>query len=155
MPMRRSKLNILFRNILWACIWVMVLACSNDLSDDAIPVQAFDDIQLNLTLPSYVSLLSTGGYGATNAGGTRGIILYRLNASTVLAFERNCSYQPLNACATVDVHSSGLYMYDACCNSNFRFDDGTPTGGPAWRPLLQYSTSLNGNVLTITDQVIN
>lgn len=134
---------------------IIAFACDSDLSDDAIPLAPFDPIQINLTLPSYVSLMSTGGYTAINSGGTRGIILYRKDISTVLAFERNCSYQPLNACATVEVHNSGLYMNDACCNSTFRWEDGNPTGGPAWRPLIQYSTNLNGNVLTITDQVLN
>lgn len=133
----------------------IMVACNGDAEDDPIPTISFPDIQINLTLPTNVALLSTAGYKALNVGGTRGIILYRLDPGTILAFERNCSFQPLNACATVDVHSSGLYMHDACCNSNFRFDDGTPMGGPAWRPLLQYATILNGNNLLITDEVIN
>jgi hypothetical protein len=132
-----------------------ILACNSDLQDDAIPLTPFDEIQLNLTLPDYSTLMSTGGYKAINTGGTRGIILYRNSNSSVVAFERNCSYQPLNACATVDIHSSGLYMHDACCGSSFRWEGGAPTGGPAWRPLVQYATSLNGSVLTITDQVVN
>ncbi len=148
MAYMRKLINLTF-------LLLLVISCDSNLSDDAIPVAPFDPVQINITLPNYSSLMTTGGYAAINTGGTRGIILYRKDVSSVLAFERNCSYQPLNACATVEVHSSGLYMNDACCNSTFRWDDGNPTGGPAWRPLLQYSTSLNGNVLTITDQVLN
>jgi hypothetical protein len=144
----RKGMNLTF-------LLLLAFACDSNVGDDAIPVAPFDPIQLNLTLPSNVSLLSTGGYTAINTGGTRGIILYRKDVSTVLAFERNCSFQPLNACATVEVHNSGLYMNDACCNSTFRWEDGNPTGGPAWRSLLQYGTSLNGTILTITDQVLN
>lgn len=136
-------------------ILCITLSCNSDMQDDAIPLAPFNDIQLNLTLPEYSTLMSTGGYKAISKGGTRGIILYRSSSSSVIAFERNCSYQPANACATVDVHSSGLYMHDACCGSSFRWDDGNPTGGPAWRPLIQYATSLNGSLLTITDQVLN
>lgn len=144
------------RKIFVLCSMLCIaFSCNSDLQDDAIPVTPFNDIQLNLSLPDYSALLSTGGYKAISTGGTRGIILYRINSSSVLAFERNCSYQPLNACATVDVHSSGLYMNDACCGSSFRWDDGTPTGGPAWRPLIQYATNFNGSQLTITDQVVN
>lgn len=133
----------------------IALSCNSDMQDDAIPLTPFGEIQLNLTLPNYSALLSTGGYKAISTGGTRGIILYRSSTSSVVAFERNCSYQPLNACATVDIHSSSLYMHDACCGSSFRWDDGAPTGGPAWRPLIRYGTNLNGSTLTITDQVVN
>lgn len=132
-----------------------LLACQAQLSDDQIPLVPFEPIVLNIALPSYVALQSTGGYQALSSGGTRGIILYRLNATTILAFERNCSYQPQDACATVNIHPSGLYMNDACCGSTFRFENGSPTGGLAWRPLIQYSTTLVGNTLTITDQTIN
>jgi hypothetical protein len=143
------------KTIVFLSMVLTALSCNSDLQDDVIPLTPFDEIQLNMTLPSYSTLLSTGGYKTINTGGIRGIILYRISTSSVVAFERNCSYQPLNACATVDIHSSGLYMHDACCGSSFRWDDGTPTGGPAWRPLVQYATNLNGSVLTITDQVIN
>lgn len=143
-----------YRRCMLILLCTLAFACSNDLTDDAIPFVSFNDIQINLALPHYVSLLSTGGSMAISNGGIRGIILYRLDSHTVLAFERNCSFQPLNACATVDVHSSRLYMQDVCCNSTFRFDDGAPAGGPAWRPLQQYATVLNGNTLTITDKII-
>lgn len=133
----------------------LLLACKSQLSDDEIPLVPFEPIVLNIALPSYSTLQSIGGHKELSSGGTRGIILYRLNASTILAFERNCSFRPQDACATVNVHPSGLYMNDACCGSTFRFDNGNPSGGSAWRPLVQYSTTLIGNTLTITDQPIN
>ncbi len=133
--------------------FLVIASCGSDLSDDAIPLPSFADLQLNLSLPSNFALQATGGYKLIGDG-VRGIILYRKNASTVLAFERNCSYQPNDACATVEVHTSGLFMNDPCCGSTFRFEDGNPTGGVAWRPLQQYSATLSGNTLTVTSQVI-
>jgi hypothetical protein len=138
------------KKITW--FFILISACSPDLVDDPIPFAAFADI--NIVLTSYPALSSNGGYILVNDGGIRGIILYRKNATTYLAFERNCSYQPGNACATVDVHSSTLFMQDACCGSTFDFD-GNPTGPPAWRPLRQYYTSVSGNTLTITDQILD
>jgi nitrite reductase/ring-hydroxylating ferredoxin subunit len=126
--------------------------CSPNLSDDAIPVTQFSDVAINLTLPEYVSLNTNGGWKYISKG-VRGIIIYRLSNSTYYAFERNCSYHPNDACATVNVHASNLYMVDPCCNSNFDFTQGEPTAGPAWRPLNQYETILNGTTLTITDQI--
>jgi hypothetical protein len=116
---------------------------------------AFPDFVANLMAPEYQSLAVVGGYKEINSIGVRGVIVYRLNASTYLAFERNCSFRPNGACATVNVHSSSLYMVDPCCNSSFSFDNGSPTGGMASRPLRQYATELVGSQLTITDDPLN
>lgn len=132
----------------------MMAGCEPDLQDDAIPWQPFDVITLNLNLPEYIALKMDGGSLYLSDGGVRGIILYRNNSSNYHAYEANCSFQPNSACATVEVHASGLYMLCACCSSNFDFATGFPTAGPAWRPLRKYETSLNGTILTITDQIV-
>jgi hypothetical protein len=139
-------------NIAFVCIWLGLGSCDTERIDDAIPPVTFPDIFINLSLPAYVALAADGGSLYVN-GGVRGIIIYRQNVSTYLAFERNCSFQPNDACATVEVHSSTLFMQDVCCGSVFNFI-GEPTGGPAWRPLRQYVTDLNGTELTVTDEVI-
>ena len=126
--------------------------CDPVLSDDPIPVVPFDDIIIQLSLPQYASL-STKGYYELNAG-VRGIILYRKDASTYLAYERNCSYRPNEACATVNVDPSGLFMTDPCCNSSFDFSDGHPTGGPAWSSLRRYKVFLTAGTLTVTDDIV-
>ncbi len=125
------------------------LSCTPELVDDPIPYIPFNDILINIGLPEYTNLRVNTGYAEIN-GGVRGIILYRKDQNSILAFERNCSFQPNQACATVNVHSSGLFMTDPCCNSNFSFENGFPTSGAAWRPLRIYRTILNGNLLTIT-----
>ena len=122
--------------------------------DDPIPVVSFPDIVIDISLPSYVSLRTDGGY-KEEKGGVRGIIVYRINAFSFQAYERNCSYHPNDACATVNVHTSGLYMTDPCCGSNFSFTDGSPTGGQAWQPLRRYRTQVNGTTLTISDEPLN
>ena len=133
---------------------ILFAGCQPDLSDDPIPWQPFDVISINLNLPEYVNLNFDGRSISLDDAGVRGIILYRQNASTYLAYERNCSYQPNSACATVEVHVSTLYMFCPCCSSNFDLGTGYPTAGPAWRPLNQYYTSLNGSTLTITDEIV-
>jgi hypothetical protein len=141
--MRRGCLNLL--------LLLITLSCNQDPVDDPIPYTDFPNI--TITISNNPSLLSDGGYILVNDGGVRGIILYRKNSTTYYAFERNCTFQPNDACATVDVHVSTLFMQDACCGSSFNFD-GNPTGGPAWRPLQQYKTSLSGSTLTITDELV-
>lgn len=141
------------KNRFWFLL-IIISACSPQRSDDPVPFIPFVDIVVNLNLPEFIALRSDGGYVQVN-GGVRGIILYRANSSTYIAYERNCSFHPNEACATVNVHNSGLFMVDPCCNSNFNFSDGNPTGGPAWRPLIRYRTQLSGLTLTISSEVIN
>ena len=145
MIIRKSKIALL----------LLLVACSTDPVDDPIPIVPFQDIVINLSLPEYFSLQQDKGFKLLNNGGVRGIILYRQSSTSYIAYERNCSLQPNDACATVDVHSSGLFMIDPCCTSSFDFVTGDPTGGPAWRPLRRYRTQYQNNTLTITDEIIN
>jgi hypothetical protein len=138
-------------------LFTALLSCSSDdRIDDPIPFEKFEDIVININLPSYTALKIDGGHvvipDASINAGIRGIIIYRENSTTYRAFEQNCSFQPQDACATVDAFA--IYMQDACCGSVFNYD-GQPTGGLAWRPLGEYETSLSGSTLTITDNVIN
>ena len=136
-------------------IILLLVCCKSNPVDDPIPPGIFPDYVANLTAPEYQSLLVDGGYKEVNSIGVRGVIIYRKNATTYMAFERNCSYRPNDACATVNVHSSKLFLIDPCCNSSFNFDTGSPTGGAAWRPLRLYHTDLSGNTLTITSALAN
>ncbi len=135
-------------------LFAFLLSCSTELFDSPIPEAIFHDIVINVSKTEYNNLNTLGYVYIGGDAGVRGIILYKENASTYRAFERNCSYQPNDACATVDVLISTLFMQDSCCGSTFGWD-GNPTGGVAWRPLRQYETILNGTELTITDEVIN
>ena len=135
-------------------IFLVVYGCSTGPTDDPIPVVPFANLTINLSFPEYQSLSSDGGYKEIASVGVRGIILYRKNASTYVAIERNCSYHPNEACATVNVHTSGLYMTDPCCGSTFSFPDGIASGGAAWRPLRRYRTELINTSLTITNEIL-
>jgi hypothetical protein len=154
MIIRTLKLKIRQSRITTAFIALALLSCSEDQSDDAIPYQPFSDIVINLDLPEYVALRSDGNSVYNNDGGVRGIIIHRVNANTFYAFERNCSYHPNDACATVGIDGSNLYLSDSCCGSMFNFN-GEPIGGPAWRPLRRYQTYANGSQLRITDEIAN
>ena len=138
----------------YGVVLALLAGCEPDLQDDAIPWQPFDVINLNLNLPEYLNLKVEGGHVYVDDGGVRGLLVYHRSGNNYLAYERNCSFQPNTACATVEVHVSTLYIYCPCCSSSFDFATGYPTGGPAWRPLRQYETSVNGSTLTITDQVV-
>ena len=136
-------------------VLLVVVGCSRDLSDDEIPPTSFPDIVIDLSLPSNIALASKGGYKEINDGGLRGIIVYCQDIGVYHAYERNCSYTPNQACATVNVDASRLFMIDPCCSSMFDFSTGQPISGPAWRPLRQYQATANGVELVITENIIN
>ena len=124
-------------------------ACDDNMIEDGIP-QVIVNETINLSNYQYQALGVVGGFVYIKSG-VRGIIIYRQSANNYLAIERNCTFQPLDACADVSVDQSTLFLVDSCCNSTFDFN-GFPTGGPASLQLRQYKTILNGNYLTITNE---
>ncbi|HSI91122.1 MAG TPA: hypothetical protein VK927_08395 [Adhaeribacter sp.] len=137
-------------NILLAGLALLLLTgCGNDNKRvDYIPY-VYVNQTLNLTNVQYAPLRQDRGYIYLN-GGLRGIIVVRQSANQYLAFERNCTFQPYDSCATVKVDASSLFMQDPCCGSQFDLQ-GDVSGGPAIYPLKQYATSLSGNMLYITN----
>ncbi len=124
--------------------------CDPDQPVYQIP-QVYVEETINLDNFEYNDLKMIGGYVYIE-GGVRGIIVYRESTDRYVAFERNCPYQPLDDCARVKVDESTLFLIDTCCNSTFSWD-GTPTGGPAELPLLEYPTYVHQNYLTITNDL--
>ena len=135
-------------------IWLFVLlvpvtsGCNDSDDGNQIPFVIVEEI-INLNNFEFLPLRTLGGTVTINAG-VRGIIIYRESNTVYRAFESNCTYQPQNACADVEVDESRLFLIDPCCGSKFDFQ-GLPIEGPAFVPLLEYSTSLSGNTLRISN----
>ena len=134
---------------------LLLAACNSATTTPTIPSISFST-QINIANQQYQALRYDNGVvtlpaTGINGGGVKGLLVVRQNASTFLAFDRNCPYQPYDACATVSLdRNSRLFFRDSCCTSQFDFR-GNVTGGPALRPLRQYTTSLSGSLLTITN----
>ena len=135
----------------------LLAACGS--KTDAQPQIPYAPVNLSLSLAAqeYAPLRLDNGAvtipvkGSAGNGGVKGVIVVRQSAGTFLAFERNCPYQPYYACALVSLdRNSKLFMRDSCCTSQFDFK-GQVTGGPAPLPLKQYSVSMQGNLLSITN----
>ncbi|UOQ80319.1 hypothetical protein [Hymenobacter sp. 5414T-23] len=124
-----SLLSSSFRSVALAAILatsVVLAACSN--SNDAqpqIPLATVNELVV-LTDQKNSNLRFDNGAVYIN-GGVRGIIVVRQNASSYLAFERNCPYQPLDTCARVKIDPF-IRLYDPCCTSQFSFQ-GQVQGG--------------------------
>lgn len=128
-------------------LWPLI-ACESSGPEDQIPF-ALVNIEIDLRNQQYLDLQFSNGH-VNIEGGVRGITIYRASTDEYRAFERNCSFQPLDSCAQVEMDDSGLFFIDPCCSSTFDFN-GFPTGGPASLPLRQYTTVLDGNFLIIAN----
>lgn len=127
-----------------ACI--AVAGCKKN-DDNGVPIAAVD-IYLYTNNPSFASLYAVGGWTYIT-GGVRGILVYRKSNTEFMAYDRNCTYQSSDPCATVYVDATNILAVDTCCNSKFSIYDGSVTQGPAGLPLKIYNTTFDGNVLHI------
>ncbi|MBF9239200.1 hypothetical protein I2I05_17485 [Hymenobacter sp. BT683] len=131
-------------------------ACGDKNNDQPLIPYAPVNLSINITNQQYANLRVDNGAvtlpakGPAGDGGVKGVIIVRQSANTFLAFERNCPYQPYDACALVSLDQSRFFMRDSCCSSQFDLR-GQVTGGPTSRPLKQYSTSLQGTLLNVTN----
>ncbi|WP_242582430.1 hypothetical protein [Hymenobacter telluris] len=133
------------------CLGFLLTACGSDSNnvEPQIPYVSFSE-SINLTNQQYVNLRADNG-AAYVTGGLRGLIVVRQSSSTYVAFDRNCSYRVNDTtCSRVSIDPSRLFLKDACCGSQFDLQ-GRPQSGPASRSLRQYTTTLSGNILNITN----
>lgn len=125
---------------------IITVSCKKD-TDNGVPITPVD-IYLYTNNPSFVNLYAVGGW-VYISGGIRGILVYRKSNSEFMTYDRNCTYQSSNACATVFVDATNILAVDTCCHSKFSLYDGSVTQGPAGLPLKAYNNTFDGNVLHI------
>lgn len=131
-----------------------IVACGGDSGTEVqpqIPIIAFTTT-ISLLDQQNTALRFDNGVQYVNGGvkGPKGLIVVRQKAGSYVAFDRTCPYQPTDACATVSIDPSRLFLRDTCCTSQFSLQ-GQVQGGPSRYPLRQYATSLSGNLLTISN----
>ncbi len=128
-------------------LFLFTFSCKKDKNASSVPLV---DVNMSLYLnnPSYTDLNSVGGWIYV-AGGVRGILIYRSSSSEFKAYDRNCTYQSTNPCATVYVDNTNIIAVDTCCGSKFSLVDGSVIRAPAGLPLKAYNTSFDGNILRI------
>lgn len=125
---------------------IFVISCKKE-NDNGVPIIAVD-IYLYTNNPSFIDLYVIGGWAYID-GGVRGILVYRKSQTEFMAYDRNCTYQSSDPCATVFVDATNILATDTCCHSKFSMYDGSVTQAPAGLPLKAYQTTYDGNVLHI------
>jgi len=133
------------------------LSCKDESRTNFCVPDVFVDAYVNTALPQYQQLNIIGGW-AYVAGGNRGLFLYHNAADEVVAFARNCSYQPFDSCSVVSLNNSEAFLqcgsysgtiWKPCCNSKYNLE-GFPFEGFARCALRKYNVSRNGSVIRVS-----
>ena len=96
----------------------------------------------------YYRLNTYGGYEYFT-GGVSGIVVYRLDEWTFMAYDRSCSYDWEENTSWIWVHPNGIMLIDSLCGSTYNILDGNVIEGPAIWPLYQYKTRYDGVQLRV------
>jgi hypothetical protein len=138
-----------------AGITLLLSACSKGSNPDGsspIPTVTVN-LSININKAPYTALTTIGGVVNLTNVGNRGIILFRLNANTITAFDRMCSYDISNNNGIVGAQSNGTGL---CidCGSTYNLGNGGVNTGPSTIGLKQYNTNsfnTTTGALTITN----
>jgi hypothetical protein len=98
--------------------------------------------------------LADMGVGTTRLieGGWKGLILYRESDLTFYAYDRTCTLYPDHDEAVVENPDfTGVFECPECGSSYLIINSAEPNSGPARHPLVQYHTSVQGDVLHISN----
>jgi hypothetical protein len=124
----------------------MTSACRDKMSQiPDVPV----DIVININEPSFFDLTVPTGW-VYITGGSRGIILYRVNQEEFVALERHSPFEPEENCA-VAVDQDGVIVSDPCSESSWLIHDGSIVTGPTSFPLKNYEVTFNNPYVYITN----
>lgn len=137
----------IFRLGLCALAMAVLLVSCNGFEHETIP-----NVSVNFTIypdnVNYYNLNYIGGYEYFT-GGVAGIIVYRIDMNTFVAYDRACPHDWEDPAAWLEVDESGLMIIDKHCGSRFNILDGSIIDGPTRYNLKYYHTSYDGRRLRI------
>ena len=114
------------------------------------PIIPYARVDLYLLLYADLADLGIGSSKIIPGEGYKGIILYRESDLVFYAFDRTCTLFPEHDEAVVeDPTFFGVFECPDCGSTYLLMNGAEPNSGPARYPLVQYKTSLQGDVLHI------
>lgn len=109
-------------------------------------------VHVDLDLFAELGVLGIGSTMVIPYEGYHGIVLYREDYKLFHAYDMTCTEYPEHDAAVVpDTIFDGVYRCPDC-NSRYVIINGAyPDSGPAEFPLVEYRTTVQGNLLLITN----
>lgn len=131
------------RFILFILVFASLGSCTKN-EQHPVPSYPFD-FSIDISLPSYSSLLGVSGWAYVN-GGSKGIVVYRRGVDEFIAFDRHSPADELGTCdqPLVTDPDNFLQLNDTCNNATFSLYDGSPITNSTFG-LRQYQVMWDGN----------
>lgn len=134
--------------IFFLLLLISNVACKDENPND--PSNYIPEVNVNFYIyPNTIDFIEVGGFREYEDQGYRGVIVYRFDQTTFIAYEKTCPYDSKEETAMVQVHIPTFSLIDSTCMSSYNLVDGMPNGGPSSIALLQYGTYYDGNQLHI------
>jgi nitrite reductase/ring-hydroxylating ferredoxin subunit len=103
-----------------------------------------------LTDPRLIRLSSAGGAVSITGYGIAGLIIYRRADNAYVAFDRCSTVNPEQKNA-VNLDDPTITATDPVSGAKYSLYDGSPVKAPAKTSLKQYSVTIAGNTLQVTN----
>ena len=129
-------------------VFLVVVSCSKTAVErNPFLIEKGFDQSINLALPAFNNLSYAGGSMYWPNGGIRGLLLYNLNGSTIMAWEASCPNHEVKSCSTMQI--SGVTASCSCEDYQYSLATGQPLSEGATYSLLFYKVQQNGTALRI------
>ena len=131
--------------LLLLCAEILLPSCESNRGE-LIPVKTVD---IYLLLYADLGDMGIGSSKLIN-GGVNGIVLYRESDLVFYAYDRTCTMFPEHNEAVVeDPTFFGVFQCPECESTYLLMNGAEPNSGPARYALVEYHTSIQGDVLDI------
>ncbi len=141
-----KSIKLLITAVFFLLLPVLIAPSCDNNQEELIPY-----VRVDIYLLLYADLADLGiGNSKLIHGGVNGIVLYRESDLVFYAYDRTCTLWPEHNEAVVeDSTFFGVFECPDCGSTYLMMNGGEPNSGPAQFPLVQYNTSLRGDVLHI------
>lgn len=139
----------MIRNIYFLFFVISFLGCvENNLPPNCIRADLALNLTTDLNNPQLINAQTPGGF-AELVGGIKGVLLFNINGSDFVAFDKIC---PQSDCDTPMTFEKGLVLKCACDESEYSVHfGGAPQTDGFECPAREYRVLVNGSSIRITN----
>ena len=154
MKMYRNRARRFQKKYWQLALLLLWIGCGkNDMERNPYLPELRFNVPINLNLPQYDNLRYTGGHLFLPQYGHKGLLLFRLNPSTVMAWEASCPNHLPSDCSRTTIVS----LLAECSCEGYQYDLATgqlfnpPADAATIYPLVNYRAEERGGTLYVSN----
>lgn len=130
------------------CIFLLIGCTENNLPENCLRADLAINLTTDLNNPQLINVQTPGG-SADLVGGAKGVLLFNINGSDFVAFDKIC---PQNDCDAPMTFENGLVLKCVCDKSEYSVHfGGAPQTDGFECPAREYRVLRNGSSIRITN----